>query len=193
MRVTRQQARENRSRVLRLAAQRFREKGLNGLGVAELMQEAGLTHGAFYKQFSSKEELAAEACAAAIADNLAAYQRLAKEDPENLVPLFSSLISELHRNTPGDGCLLASLGADIARSKKSVRSKVTDGVRKIVDQLSGWMPGRSKTLARRKAITTYTTVVGSLVVARAVDDPKFAREILKAARESLAELHQTVD
>ncbi|MBE2180056.1 MAG: TetR/AcrR family transcriptional regulator [Chthoniobacterales bacterium] len=190
MRVTRQQARENRSRVLRLAAQRFREKGLNGLGVAELMQEAGLTHGGFYKQFSSKDELAAEACAAAIADNLAAYQQLAKEDPESLVPLVSSLISELHRNTPGDGCLLASLGADIARSKKSVRSKVTDGVRKIVDCLSGWTPGRSKTLARRKAIATYTTVVGSLVVARAVDDPEFAREILKAARESLAELHQ---
>ncbi|PTX94021.1 TetR family transcriptional regulator [Spartobacteria bacterium LR76] len=188
MRVTRQQAAENRRRVLHLASRRFRERGLSGVGVADLMQEAGLTHGGFYKQFESKESLAAEACAAAIAENLAGYQELAKKDPCHvLAHVISNAISDLHRNSPGEGCLLAAAGADISRSNAPVRRGVTDGVRKIIDFLSGLMPGRSRKQARRKAITTYATVVGSLVVARAVDDPDFASEILTAARESLLE------
>jgi len=186
MRVTRQQATENRNRVLHLASRRFRERGLGGVGVADLMREAGLTHGGFYKQFDSKDSLAAEACAAAIAENLAGYQELAKKDPRHVLShVITAAISDLHRNSPGQGCLLAAAGADISRSNTSIRRGVTDGVRKIIDFLSGLMPGRSKKQARRKAITTYATVVGSLVVARAVDDPDFAREILTATRESL--------
>lgn len=188
MRVTRQQAIENRKRVLRLASRRFRERGLGGVGVADLMQEAGLTHGGFYKQFESKEDLAAEACAAAIAENLAGYQELAKQDPKNvLAHVISTAISDLHRNSPGEGCLLAAVGADISRANTPVRKKVTEGVRQIIDFISSLIPGRSRKHARRKAMTTYATVVGSLVVARAVDDPDFASEILTAARESLLE------
>lgn len=188
MRVTRQQAIENRKRVLSLASRRFRERGLAGVGVADLMQEAGLTHGGFYKQFESRESLAAEACAAAIAENLSGYQELAKNAPRHVLDhVISAAISDLHRNSPGEGCLLAAAGAEISRSNAPLRRGVTDGVRKIIDFLSGLMPGRSRKQARRKAITTYATVVGSLVVARAVDDPDFASEILTATRESLLE------
>lgn len=188
MRVTRQQAAENRKRVLHLASRRFRERGLGGVGVADLMREAGLTHGGFYKQFASRESLAAEACVAAITENLSGYEDLAKQDPANvLAHVVSAMISDLHRNSPGEGCLLAAVGADISRSNTTIRRGVTEGVRKIIDFLSGLMPGRSRKRARRRAITTYATVVGSLVVARAVDDPDFASEILTAARESLLE------
>lgn len=186
MRVTRQQAIENRNRVLHLAARRFRERGLDGVGVADLMRDAGLTHGGFYKQFNSRESLAAEACAAAIAENLAGYQELARQDPKNvLAHVISAAISDLHRDSPGEGCLLAAAGADISRANATVREMVTDGVRKIVDFLAGLMPGRSRKQTRRRAIAAYATVVGSLVVARAVNDPAFATEILTAARESL--------
>ncbi len=144
--------------------------------------------GAFYKQFESKESLAAEACASAIAENLAGYQQLAKKDPRHVLShLISAAISDLHRNSPAEGCLLAAMGADISRANAPIRHGVTEGVRKIVDFLSGLMPGRSRKSSRRQAIATYATVVGSLVVARAVDDPAFASEILTAARESLLE------
>lgn len=185
MRVTRQQANENRNRVLHLAARRFRERGFGGLAVADLMQEAGLTHGGFYKQFTSKENLAAEACALAIADNLSDYQSRAKSDSQQtLAHLISVAISDLHRDSPGDGCLLAALGSDIARADESIRGKVTDGIRKIVDYLTSLMPDRSRKRARRKAITTYAAVVGSLVIARAMDDPEFASEVLESVRRS---------
>lgn len=186
MRVTRQQATENRNRVLHLASRRFRERGLGGVGVADLMREVGLTHGGFYKQFASRESLAAEACAAAITENLAGYQELAKQDPASaLAHVVSAMISDLHRDSPGEGCLLAAAGADISRANAPIRSRVTEGVRQIVGFLSGLMPGRSGKQARRRAITTYATVVGALVIARAVDDPDFSDDILTAARESL--------
>lgn len=186
MKVTRQQAIENRTRVLRLAARRFRECGFQGLGVADLMKEAGMTHGGFYKQFQSKDDLVTQACALAIADNLSGYQKLIKQHPHDpLSAVISALVSDLHRDSSGDGCVMAALGGDIARSNKSIRHEVTLGVRKILDCLSGLIPGYSKKQARKKAISTYAAIVGSLVIARAVNDAELSHEILEATCELL--------
>ena len=185
MRVTRQQSQENRQRVLRLAARRFREQGFQGLGVAELMAEAGLTHGGFYKQFASKDGLAAEAGAQALAENLATYERLAQHHG-TLSGVTTALLTERHRDNPGTGCMLAALGTDVARAEHGIQFAATRGVRKLLDCLASLVPGRSKKKARERALAAYATVVGALVVARAVDDPALSREILQAARASLS-------
>lgn len=186
MRVTRRQAEENRQNVLRLAARRLREEGIRGLGVAALMNEAGLTHGAFYKQFASKADLVEQACGRAIGENLAAYEGLAGTPGKNpFRAVVNTLASDTHRDEPGDGCVLAALGAEISRSEMSLQHTVTRGVRGIIACLSGLFPGRSRKKARRKALTAYSAIVGSLVVARAVDDPEFSREILAAVRAEL--------
>ena len=183
MRVTRRQAEENRHTVLRLASRRVREEGIRGLGVAALMNEAGLTHGAFYKQFASKADLVEQACERALAENLAAYEPPGR--PGSFRAVVNALVSPLHRDAAGDGCTLAALGAEISRGPRGVRRTVTAGVRRIVTRLARLFPGSSRKKARRKALTAYSAMVGSLVIARAVDDPEFSREILAAVRAEL--------
>ncbi len=180
MRVTRQQATENRKHVLRLAARRFRERGLHGIGVAELMKEAGFTHGGFYKQFRSKNDLAAQACALAIAENLACYL-----PAQDISALAKEILSPTRRDNPGGSCLVAALGSDIARSPSTVRRETTAGIEKILSFLTTLFPGHPKKQARQQALAAYATIVGALVVARVVEDPKLSSEFLAAAQAGL--------
>lgn len=186
MKVTRQQAAENRIRVLNLASRRFRERGFHGLGVADLMNEAGLTHGGFYKQFKSKEDLIAQACAAAISDNLAGYQQLAAQNEGSAFEsIVAGMLSAGHRDAPAEGCVLAALGPDISRADPSTRHEVTKGIKNILDCLGGLMSGNSRMRIREKSLSTYATIVGALVLARAVDEPELSEEILNAAQASI--------
>src|SRR5437868_7121159 len=116
MKVTREQAAASRERILAAASRLFRERGLDGIGVADLMQDAGLTHGGFYGHFSSKEELMAEACANALGKSVQRWAKLAeREGARALEALLESYLSKEHRDNPGRGCALATLGADVAR------------------------------------------------------------------------------
>ena len=186
MRVTRQQAAENRDRVLGLSSRLFRERGIHGVAVADLMREAGLTHGAFYKQFASKDDLVEKASAFAIADNLAVYEALAKKSPRHpLRAIINALVSERHRDDPGDSCAMAALGSDLSRSPEAVRRAASGGVRRILDCLTSLFQGQKARSARREAIAAYATIVGALVISRAVDDPELSREILDASRRAI--------
>jgi TetR/AcrR family transcriptional regulator, transcriptional repressor for nem operon len=186
MKVTRQQARENRARVLRLASRRFRERGFQGVSVADLMNEAGLTHGGFYKQFESKEDLISQACALGIRENLEGYKQLAAENKRNAVKsIAAGMLSALHRDVPAEGCVMAALGPDVSRADPSTRHEVTQGIKSILDWLSRLIPGNSEKRTREKAVATYATIVGAVMLARAVDEPKLSEEILKAARASI--------
>src|SRR5438270_11833799 len=111
MKVSREQAARTRERIIETAARRFRERGYEGIGVADLMKEAGLTHGGFYGHFASKEELIAEASARALTESLARLSDIAErahDDP--LSAMADAYLSSGHRDDPGDGCLLAALG-----------------------------------------------------------------------------------
>ena len=186
MKVSREQAALNRERILETAAQLFRERGFDGIGVADLMKEAGFTHGGFYGHFSSKEELMAQASARALTGT---FERLSKEaeraggDP--LSAVAASYLSGGHRDDPGTGCLLAALGSDLSRQGRAVRRTVTDYVRSAVDLLTTLVAGKSKAARRRKAIGTYATLVGAMIMARAVDDQALSQEILDAALASV--------
>jgi TetR/AcrR family transcriptional repressor of nem operon len=186
MKVSREQAALNRERILEAAAQLFRERGFDGIGVADLMKEAGLTHGGFYGHFSSKEELIAEASARALTSTFALLSKQAERgagDP--LSAVANSYLSSRHRDDPGTGCLLAALGPDVSRQGPAVRRTVTDYVRSAVDLLTTLVPGKSKAARRQNAISTYATLVGTMVMARAVDDRALSQEILDAGLASV--------
>jgi len=188
MRVTREQAEANRERVLDVAGKLFRERGFDGIGVSDLMKSAGMTHGGFYGQFSSKEDLMAQACARAFEQSNAHWRRVAERatgDPMSAVA--KSYLSTTHRDRPGEGCLVAALGAEASRQGPSLRHAVTEGVRSLVEHLSGLVPGRSKAVKRERALAAFAGMVGALVLARAVDDPALSKEILQATTKSLSQ------
>jgi TetR/AcrR family transcriptional repressor of nem operon len=185
MKVSREQAVQNRERIVEAAAQLFRERGFDGIGVADLMKEAGLTHGGFYGHFSSKEELIAEASARALTGSLAAWSKLAERAPDDpLSAVADAYLTSRHRDNPGAGCLLAALGPDVSRQGPPVRRAVTGYVRSAFDLLTKLVPGK-KAARRQKAISTCATLVGAMVLARAVDDRAFSQEILDAGLASV--------
>ena len=186
MKVSREQAAQNRERILEAAAQRFRECGFEGIGVADLMKEADLTHGGFYGHFSSKEELIAEASARALTQSLALWGKLAdRASGDPLSAVVGAYLTGRHRDNPGTGCVLAALGSEVSRQGPAVRRTVTDHVRSAFDLLAKLIPGKSKAARRRKAISTYATLVGAMVIARAVDDRALSQEILDAGLTSV--------
>ena len=186
MKVSREQAARNRERILDAAAQLFRERGFEGIGVADLMKEAGLTHGGFYGHFSSKEDLIAQASARELTRSLAHWSEVGERaSGDRLSEIAAVYLTKTHRDNPGAGCVLAALGPDVSRQGPAVRRAVTDYVRSVVDLLVTLVPGRSKAARRRKAISAYATLVGAMVLARAVDDRGLSQEILDAGRASV--------
>ena len=186
MKVSREQAARNRERIVETAARRFRERGFDGIGVADLMKEAGLTHGGFYGHFSSKEELIAEASARSLIGSLEAFSKAAERAPgDPLSAVAAAYLTARHRDNPGAGCLLAALGPDVSRQGPAVRRSVTGYVRAAVELLMTLIPGKSKAARRQKAISTYATLVGAMVMARAVDDRALSQEILEAGLASV--------
>ena len=186
VKVTREQAEENRRRIVEVAGELFREHGFEGIGLADLMKKAGLTHGGFYGHFKSKEDLAAEASERVLSKNaerLSVVIERAKGDP--LSALVTSYLSECHITERGKGCAFAALGADAARHSAILRSAFTKGVEDYLAHLSEIVPGRTKAGKRKKAMATLSGMVGALVLARAVDDANLAKEILAATAASL--------
>lgn len=186
MKVSREQAQHNRQKVVEAAARLFRERGVDRIGVAELMKSVGLTHGGFYGQFGSKEELVAEACAWAFERSVAKWKRTAAAHPRDAMRVIAdAYLSPAHRDHPGAGCAAAALAADMAREGVHARQAFTQGVADLVDVIAT-APGQTPPEARRQeALAAFSTMVGALVLARAVDDPAFADEILAAARASI--------
>jgi TetR/AcrR family transcriptional repressor of nem operon len=176
MRVTKEKAAENRERIVAAASRLFREKGFDGIGLDAIMEGVGLTHGGFYRHFGSKDELAAEAVSrglAASATRQAAYP--------SLKDLVTAYLSPAHRDDPGNGCVMAALGGDIARQSPGVRRALTAYVAEQLTRLARRIGGRRRA-SRAQAIATLSGLVGALVLARAVDDPSLSNEILAAAR-----------
>src|SRR3954464_3892736 len=129
MKVSREQAARNRERIVEAAAQRFRERGFEGIGVADLMKEAGLTHRGFYGHFSSKEDLIAEASERVLMGSLALFTKVAERAPDPLPAIASAYLTTGHRDNPGEVCLLAALGPDVSRQGPAVRRAVTGHLR----------------------------------------------------------------
>ena len=186
MRVSREKAAENRERIIDAAASLFRAKGFSGIGVADIMRAADLTHGGFYGHFASKDDLVAQASRRTMARAAANWKRVVAADPDRpYAALLQHYLTPAHRDEPGRGCAFAALSNDAARSGKTVRDAFTDGLAPLLDLLTQAIPGRSKASRRRKAVAAMASLVGALSLARAVGDPALADEILKAVRREL--------
>jgi TetR/AcrR family transcriptional repressor of nem operon len=176
-------------RIVTLAAKRLREEGLNGIGVADLMKEAGLTVGGFYKHFASRDELVAEAVQSAVGS----WRKQQEEngiDPEG-IPLdayVDNYLSERHRDHCGEGCAYAALTADMARSDEAVRTIATEGLRKNFDAMTARMPQPETREARQKAIIASCLMTGALGLARVTNDEALSSEILETVRQFVKDL-----
>jgi TetR/AcrR family transcriptional repressor of nem operon len=189
MRASREKFAESRERILAVAAKLFREKGFDGIGLADIMKAARLTHGGFYRHFGSKDDLEAQAIGVALATTTADWSRLIEHAAARpLSALTDEYLSPRHRDDPGKGCAFAALGADVARQGERVRSAFTAGLKPFLQLLSNTIPGRSKAVRRRKAIATMAELIGTLILARAVDDTALSDEILAATSLNLSEV-----
>src|SRR5262249_23737631 len=180
VRVTREQAEANREKILEVAGTLFRECGYDGIGVADIMKRAGLTHGGFYGHFGSKEGLAA-ASTTGVLGREGWIQRLTGRRNPSLTDVIRSYLSQRHRDDPGHGCLFAALGSDVVRQPRAVRHAFTDGLRKRVDMLRGLMTGRSAGARKQQAIATMAGLRGGPLLSRPVDDPGLSVETLHTA------------
>jgi len=186
MRVSREQAVQSRERIVAVASRRFREVGFGGIGVADVMREAGFTHGGFYGHFSSKEDLIAQACAHGIGESEERWRkRIAARPDDALAAMTRFYLNTQHRDNPGDGCTMAALATEAARQGPEVRGAFTEGLRSAFASIAALIRARDPAEKRRKAIHTYASWVGAMVLARATEDAKLSREILDAvARET---------
>jgi TetR/AcrR family transcriptional regulator, transcriptional repressor for nem operon len=166
-------------RIVEIAARRFRESGTTGPGVAELMQEAGLTHGGFYKHFGSRDDLVAEAVQRALVENDGVLTELLAEADDPLVAFVDWYASAEHRDGPGSGCAVVALGADVPRSDPRVRAAYSAQVQRYLARLESLLGDR------RRAAAALGTLVGSVLVARAVGPGALSDEILAAARDAV--------
>lgn len=182
MRVSKEQAAENRERILEAASRLIRERGIAGAGVDALTEAAGMTHGSLYSQFGSKERLVEEALA---------YVISAKGQEAREVSTFGDYVSDYlsseHRDTPGSGCPLAALCCEVPRQGRRVRDRFTAGLRGMIGLLSGGLGAGPKQRRREEeALATIASLVGALVLARAVNDPRLSDGILRATKRRLA-------
>jgi TetR/AcrR family transcriptional repressor of nem operon len=158
----------------------FRERGFEGVTVAEIMNAAGLTHGAFYGYFTSKDDLIAQAFAHVLTPR--ADER---GHPDNLTDFAAGYLSAKHRDDPGDACLFATLGTEAARVSDEARHAMTVAVRNQIQEFSRSAPGRSATERRQAAIGNWSAMIGALLLARVVDDPELSDQLLVDTRNWL--------
>lgn len=195
MRLTKEQAAQNRRDILEAAGRLFRERGFEGVGVADLMKAAGFSHGGFYNHFPSKQALAAETCAGAFERSTAKLASEPGQEPaQGLRDFLEHYLSPEHRDDPAEGCTLAALAADAGRQPREVQAAFAQGLEEVfkvtaaqlarsaADKRKGAEPSQ-----RGRAIQLMSQAVGAVILARAVAaaDPEFSEEILEANRRDL--------
>lgn len=182
MRPTKEQAKENRRRILETAARLFRENGIHAVGVDAVMSGAGLTHGGFYGHFKSKSDLAEQALADAMRKSLAS-----EPDTMTLSDLAETYLSAEHRDHAGAGCAVAALGPELARLPAKERTAATDYVRARIARMEELQQRNGGTKDRKKAIAELSGLLGALIMARLVNDPALSDEIMASTRETLTD------
>jgi TetR/AcrR family transcriptional regulator, transcriptional repressor for nem operon len=171
---------ETHTRIVKVAAKRFRELGLEGIGVADVMKEAGVTVGGFYKHFGSRDELVVEALATAFKD-LDVWE----EHTADMAHLLQNYLTEAHRDAPGTGCAMGALVGDMTRGSKSARALYTARVKRSLAFFSALLPSNRRSDKRRRALLILSALLGAINLSRAVSDPNLSREILHGVREEL--------
>ena len=180
---------QSRERILKAAARAIRQRGYEGVGVAEVMKDAGLTHGGFYAHFASRDELLAAAAEQAGAESIETLSRaVSRAKPgEELAALVDWYLDDRHVEAPrqGLGCAIAAAGSDVPRQDERVRRAVNRRIKELVGLVEQQLPDWGKPAAHEKAMAVVATLVGALMLARAADDPKLSKAIRRSARAAI--------
>ena len=190
VKVSKETVEQNRERVIATAARLFRERGIDGIGLVDLMRAAGLTPGGFYRQFKSKDDLIVQAVKRAYKDMSEdiAGRIAASDDP--LETLMRHYVSRYHRDDPGQGCGLAAMAADAARhDDPALRECFGSIVSNYIGLLTNLVPGSSAKAKRSAAITALAEMIGSVVLSRVVPDPALSDEIIDTVSNDLVKRH----
>jgi TetR/AcrR family transcriptional repressor of nem operon len=185
MRRSREDALETRRRIVETAARLFRAKGISRVSVADVVGALGLTVGAFYRHFESKDALVAEALEAASIESATRLDATAPGQAfaARRAALLGAYLSREHKDHPGRGCPVAALGAEMAHESASSQRAFTRALDRLLCSLEGVVPGGAKE-SRKRRLRAAATLVGALVLARATSDERLAAELLAAVRES---------
>ena len=188
MRVSRTQAAENRETVINVASRLFRERGFDGIGLKDLMKGAGLTQGAFYKQFASKEDLAAQASKRAMESATHRWSTATAAKPEDPIgAVIEFYLSMDHRGEKRDGCPIVALGSDAARQGMDVKASFEAGIKEHLEILDLFIAKAGGEQSDGKAMAILSTMVGALTLSRVVNDPDLAQAFLDAATDQVRE------
>jgi TetR/AcrR family transcriptional repressor of nem operon len=186
MRYSREHKQETHAKIVKKAAVLLREKGAHGIGVADLMKEAGLTHGGFYAHFDSREALVIEAFAYAMDRSTERWRKIAEQTPpdKRLATIIQTYLTPVHRDDPGHGCAVPALGAEIARESPKTRKAFAAKLEAMIDMVADQIPDVPRKAARRQAMATVATMMGTLVLARIAGNNEFSDEILDVGRQA---------
>ncbi|MGO8869540.1 MAG: TetR/AcrR family transcriptional regulator [Alphaproteobacteria bacterium] len=188
MRVSRIQAAENREAVINVASRLFRERGFDGIGLKDLMKGAGLTQGAFYKQFASKEDLAAQASRRALESAFNRWSAATAAKPEDpLGAVMAFYLSMGHREEKMEGCPIVALGSDAARQGSDVKASFEAGIKAHLEVLGRLIAETNDSEPKGKAMAILSTMVGALTLSRVVNDPDLAQAFLETAAQQIRE------
>jgi AcrR family transcriptional regulator len=170
-------------RIVQAAARAIRRSGYSGTGVADIMKDAGLTHGGFYAHFDSREAMLAEAADRAGAESVATLERISAAAPpeKSLQALMRAYLSKDHLESVENGCPMAALGSEMPRQTAEVRRAATRRIKEAIDLVARLLPDWGKPAAHEQSLATLSTMVGAMVLARAVDDPKLSDAFRAAA------------
>lgn len=175
-------------RIVETAARAIRRSGYDGTSVADIMKEAGLTHGGFYAHFPSREAMLAEAADRAGAESVALSTHIAATAPPNeaLQCMVRAYLSKEHLENAEMGCPVAALGSEMPRQAPEVRKAATRRIKEMIDVIARQSTDWGQPSAHQQALVTAATMVGTMVMARAVDDPKLSDALLEAALNHFA-------
>jgi TetR/AcrR family transcriptional regulator, transcriptional repressor for nem operon len=188
MKVSKEKMAEHREKILKSAAKQFREQGFDNISVAEVMKEAGLTHGGFYGHFTSKQDLAIQAATRAMENSVDKWGKvMATAEGDPVEAFINQYLSPRHRDASGTGCFYAALATDIVRQPSPLKRAATTGLEQFLDLIGRNLPAGSKSNRRQQAIKVFASMLGAMILARTVDDSKLSNEILQTVASTLAD------
>jgi TetR/AcrR family transcriptional regulator, transcriptional repressor for nem operon len=185
MRKSKQAAAATREKIVETASREFRKNGIVATGLADLMSQAGLTRGGFYKHFESKDQLVAETTALALGSVIAQMKANVSEARDGIGTILDNYLSEKHRDNRQDGCALSAIGSEFARCDIGTREVATSGFLRMVEIVEGQFKGVSKTEARNRALFSVSAMIGAVTMSRVVTDRELSRKILRVVKGSL--------
>jgi len=191
LKVTKEKAAENRAALVRAAGHLFRERGIDGVGVAEISKKAGLTHGALYAQFPSKEALAAEAFASALKPGFKLMTADRDGRPSPLTDFIDHYLSVEHRDNLATSCPMSASASEVGRQDKVVCERFTEGFEQLVALMERRLGASAvKADTRQRALAIMAAMIGGVAASRAVAkvDPKLSNQILRAVRQIAGEV-----